>query len=171
MAPLESHLEFLLRLHPFVRGPLPYTVLWKIAKSGRGLDAAAERQVRDADKNAGRAFALLEEIDLIVRRDDRWVATPEGRAIVRRLEKATDSPPATVIEGRRILAVSADVSGGLDAAERILGRADADVLYAEGKYELVAILPDDYALVADLRKRLRRGGHEVIAAKIIGGSS
>jgi hypothetical protein len=169
MTPLDGQLQFLLGLQVFVRSPLPYTVLWQIAKRSTGLDATAERHLRDADKNAGRVITLLEDENLIARRDDRWVATRAGREIVRQLEKATDSPPASVIEGRRLLAVAADDEGGLDTAERILHRADADVLYAEGKYELLAILPDDHALANDLRKRLRRCGHQVVAARIIGG--
>jgi hypothetical protein len=169
-AQFEAQLAFLMRLRPLVRGRLPYTVLWQVVKSGDGLDPAQQRQLREEDKNAGRVFKLLEDLGLVEWKRERWVATTDGRGVVRQLEKATDSPPATFIEGRRILAVSADREGGLDAAERILRRATGDVLYAEGKYELVAILPDDFALVADLRARLRQGGHDVIATRIVGSS-
>ena len=97
------------------------------------------------------------------------MATPAGRRLVRKLEKATDTPPSSVIEGHRLLSVTADPKGGLDAAERLLAAADADVLYADGTYELLAVLPDDHALVRDLRRQLRSKGHRLTTTRIIAG--
>jgi hypothetical protein len=165
---LEAQLDLLEQVRPLVRSRLPYTVLWEVVNSANGLNAGEQRRLREADRNAGRAFDLLEAEGLISWRGMRCVATLTGRRLVRDLGKATDAPPASVIEGRRLLWVTADADGGLDEAERLLSDVDADVLYAEGKYELVAVLPDDHAFVTDLRRRLRSEGHGVATMRIVG---
>jgi len=168
---LDAQLAFLERVRPLVRSPLPYKVLSEVVRSANGLGTAEQQRLREADRNVGRVFDLLEGESLISWRKGRCVATRAGRRLVRQLEKATDAPPMSVIEGRRLLSVTADPDGGLDSAERLLADADADVLYAEGKYELVAVLPDDHALVTDLRRRLRSKGHSVATTRIVGGQS
>jgi len=168
-AALNSQLDLLERLKPLARSSLPYTVLWRVAKSPNGLAAGEERRLREEDRNAGRVLALLKDEGLIVMRDDRWRATAAGRQLVRELEKATDTPPTSVIEGRRLLSIAADREGGLAAAEDLLAQQDADLLYADGSYELIAVLPDDHALVRDLREQLRRHGHRVAATRIVSG--
>lgn len=164
----EPHLELLERLRPLARSPLPYRVLWQVVKSPNGLDSAAERGLREEDRNAGRALTLLQDEALIAQSRDRWRATKAGRSLVRALEKATDARPSSVIEGRRLLSVAADDDGGLEEAERLLDQADADVLLADGIYELIAVLPDDPGLVRDLRTRLRQAGHRVRSERIVG---
>jgi hypothetical protein len=166
---LNAQLDFLERVRPLVRSRRPYTVLSEIVRSGNGLGSAEQQRSRQADKNVGRVFDLLEGERLIRWRKGRYVATRAGRQLVRQLEKATDAPPVSVIEGRRLVSVTADADGGLDSAERLLADADADVLYADGKYEIVAVLPDDHALVSDLRLRLRSHGHGVATTRIVGG--
>src|SRR4051794_29726783 len=121
--PLDAQLALLEQLRPLVRSRLPYTVLSGIVRSGNGLGLAEQQDLREKDKNTGRAFDLLQGQDLIKRRKGRWVATRAGRRLVRQLEKATDEPPASVIEGRRLLSVTADAEGGLDSAERLLAEA------------------------------------------------
>jgi hypothetical protein len=166
---LDMELDLLERLRPLARGPLPYTVLWHVVTSSSGLGERALRRLREDDRNAGRALELLEEEGLVVCREGRWRPTPAGKRLVWELEKAVSAPPSSVIEGRRLLSVSADRTGGLAGAERLLARYDADILHADGTYELIAILPDDYALVRDLREQLRAQGHRVSATRIVSG--
>jgi hypothetical protein len=164
---LDLQLNLLERLRPFTRSDLPYRVLWRVVGSPTGLESASESALREENKNAGRAIELLERHGLIAQRGTNWVATGAGRQLVRELEKATNAPPGSVIEGRRLLSVAADGKGGLAQAERIMRRSEAEVLYADGPFELVAVLPDDPALVRDLRERLRRKGHRVSATRIL----
>jgi hypothetical protein len=166
---LDAQLTLLEQVRALTRSPLPYTILAESVSSANGLGPAEQQSLRERDKNAGRTFHLLEDAGLIRLHKNRWVATPAGRRIVRQLEKATDTPPSSVIEGHRLLSVTADPNGGLDAAERLLADVDAEVLYADGKYELIAVLPDDHALVADLRRQLRSKGHQLATTRIVAG--
>lgn len=170
MLPLDLQLDLLERLRPLTRSGLPYTVLWRVVTSPNGLSADGERTQRAEDRNAGRALDLLNHEGLIAKRGGRWHATRAGRRLVRQLEKAIDAPPRSVIEGRRLLSITADGDGSLDAAERLLAREEVEVLHADGTYELIAVLPDDHALVRDLRQQLRHHGHRVIATRIVSGA-
>lgn len=168
-AALDRQLVLLERLRPLTRSALPYTTLWSVVAKRNGLAADDQKRLREHDRNAGRSLQLLEDEGLIVRKDERWRATRRGRELVRALEKAVDSPPASVIAGCRLLSVTADSDGSLEKAERLLASEDGELLYADGPYELIAVLPDDPALVHDLRERLHRSGHSVSTTRIIGG--
>jgi hypothetical protein len=166
-APPQAQLELLDQLAPLVRGRQPYTVLWSVVSAGNGLGRDEQAALRAVDKNAGRAFDLLEDHGLVRAGKSRWYATKAGRQLVRAVEKAAEASPGSVIEGRRLLSIAATEAGELEAAERILSECDAEILYADGAYELIAVLPDDPELVRDLRAELTRRGHAVSATRII----
>jgi hypothetical protein len=164
---LRAQLAFINELAPLCRSELPYRVLWQVVRSANGISRAEEATLRDADKNTGRTLEQLEARGLIRSSRGGWRATRRGASIVRMLEKATDSPPTSVIEGRRLLAVSPNRAGRIHDVEHLFAGEQIDFLYADGQYELVAVLPDDHELARRLRKRIVELGHRVVTTRIV----
>jgi hypothetical protein len=167
MSPLEAQLAFLESLSPLCRSDLPYRVLAEAVASTHGLSRAEEAELRAGDKNAGRALELLRANGLIRRVKGGWMPTARGTSLVRALQVATQAPPSSMLEGRRLLAVAANQVGAIHDVERVLTRDRVDVLRADGEYELMAVLPDDPDLARDLRDRIAELGHRVIATRIL----
>jgi hypothetical protein len=167
MSPLEAQLAFLELLSPLCRSELPYRVLSEAVGSTHGISPTEEAELRAGDKNVGRALELLRANGLIRQVKRGWIPTSRGTALVRALEVATQAPPSSMLEGRRLLAVAPNKLGAIHDVERVLTRERVDVLRADGEYELMAVLPDDPGLARDLRDRIAELGHRVIATRIL----
>lgn len=165
---VRAELAVINALRPLARSSAPYELLREAAIQG-GITRDRERQLRRVHHNAGRNFELLTSEKLVRRATgERIVATRKGADLVEAVQRAAETPGSSVLEGRRVLAVAGDTAGDLQEAAAALAGVGADVLYSEGAYDLIAVLPDDFDLVANLTRRLRELGNRTAATRVMG---
>jgi hypothetical protein len=126
-----------------------------LAANDRVTAASAARSLGCDPKAAGKHLSSLQEQGLLRAHEDGGFAiTADGEATHALLATA-DQHPAAALVGRRLLGVRYDVASPRDLLRAALAGDAEMVLRADGDLDLVAVLPDDPDLIADLEQRIR----------------